>query len=47
MTFGKFMACLLIAGGMAYGGYLLDLPQMVYIGTGVLIFIVAIGTVMK
>jgi hypothetical protein len=47
MSWGKFIVCLLIAGAMTYGGYLADLPQTVYIGTGALIFIVAISTAMK
>lgn len=47
MSWGKFIFCLLIAGVMAYGGYLVELPQPVWIGTGVVVFIVAITTGMK
>jgi hypothetical protein len=32
---------------MAYGGYLLDLPQTLYIATGVMIFIIGFNTGMK
>jgi len=47
MSLGKFTVCLLIAGAMTYVGYLMDLSQPMYYGTGALIFVVAISTGMK
>lgn len=47
MTLGRFIVCLLIAGGMTYAGYLMDLPRALYIATGAGIFIIALNTGMK
>jgi hypothetical protein len=44
MSFGKIIFCLLLGGAMGYAGYLIDLPQTLYIGTGVMIFIIAFNT---
>jgi hypothetical protein len=47
MSLGKFTVCLLIAGAMTYVGYLMDLSQPMYYGTGGLILLVGICTGMK
>jgi len=47
MSFGKIFFCLFISAAMTYAGYLMDLPQAMYYGTGALIFVVAISTGMK
>lgn len=47
MTFGKLAFCLLIAGAMTYVGYLMDLTQPMYYGTGGLILVVALSTGLK
>jgi len=35
MTFGKFMAGLLLIGGVAYLGYVMDVPTVLIIGLSV------------
>ena len=47
MSLGKFTLSLLIAAAMGYVGYLMDLSQPMYYGTGAVIFLVAIFTGMK
>jgi hypothetical protein len=42
MTFGKFMAGVLLIGGIAYLGYLMDVPMMVIAGLSVVLLIVCL-----
>lgn len=47
MSWGKIFICLLLGGGMAYAGYLIDLPRILYIATGAGIFITTMSSGMK